>query len=142
MSKVKPPPIYDSVVDEGGKASLSWTLFFNQLFTGDTGTEWTPTFTNLTTVGTPTITGRYYKIGQKLCFFSVRIVPATSTTSTAGTTYISNLPVTAREYGPCFALSGNLGSNAGMIDSSTNRVYVPAWSAVTVPLVIVGIVEI
>ena len=142
MSKVKAPPIYEKVIDEGGNATIAWTLFFNQLFNGDTGTEWTPTFTSLTTVGTPTITGRYYKIGQRLCFFSVRIVPATSTSSTAGTTYISNLPVSAREFGMCFALSGNLGSNAGMVDSTTNRVYVPAWSAVTVPLVVVGMVEI
>lgn len=140
MTSVKPPPIDDIVIDESGKAALSWSLFFNSIFTGDTGTDWTPTFTNLTISGTPTITGQYYRIGRTLVYFQVRIVPATNTSSTAGTTYINNFPLTLSADGACIAVSGLLGSTPGMCDMATNRIYVPAWTTVTVPLTIVGFV--
>jgi len=39
------------------------------------------------------------------------------------------------------AVSGLLGTNAGMCDKSSNNIYVPSWSAVTVPLTVVGMVE-
>ncbi len=141
MSNVKPPPIYEPVVDDTGIAALQWILFFNNIFTGDTGTSWNPTFTNLTEVGIPTITGKYYKLSQSLVYFSVRIVPSTSTSSTAGSTYINNFPLSVFGDGICFAVSGLLGSSSGMVDAATDRIYPPAWSAVTVPLTIVGIAE-
>lgn len=142
MSKISAPPIYDPVVDDENKANLSWILFFNQMFSGDNGTSWTPTFSGLTTSGSPTITGRYYKISQSLCFFSVRIVPATNTSAVAGTTYINNFPLSFSQDGIVFAVSGLLGTNSGMIEAATNRVYVPTWTTVTVPLTIIGMAEI
>lgn len=143
MTSIEAPPITHPVVDETNIiATLPWVLFFNSLFIGDTGTAWTPTFTNLTVVGAaPTITGRIYKIGQSMAYFSVRIVPGTNTSSTAGTTYINNLPFVLKADGACLAVSGLLGSSAGQCDSATNRIYVPAWSAVTVPLTVTGYVE-
>lgn len=141
MTTIKEPPIYELLAETDGKARLPWILFFNSLFTGDTGTAWTPTFTNLTITGTPTITGKVYKIGQSLAYFSVRIVPATNTTAVAGTTYINNFPLTLKADGACLAVSGLLGSSAGMCDSATNRIYVPVWTTVTVPLTVVGFVE-
>lgn len=133
------PPIYQQLGDEGGKATIPWVLFFNGVYEGDAGNDWTPTFQNLTQVGTPTITGRYYQINQNMCYFWIRVVPGTSTTSTAGTTYINNFPITFAQDGACLAVSGLLGANAGMIDAATNRIYPPGWSAVTVPVTIVGI---
>lgn len=138
----QPPPIQEQVIDEGGILTLPWILFMNNLFTGDRGTDFTPVFTNLTTVGTPTLTGRYIKIGQSLAYFWLKIVPSTSTTAVAGTTYINNFPLTFLSDGICFAVSGLLGSTSGHITSADNRIYVPAWSAVTVPLTIVGIGEV
>ncbi len=138
---LEPPPILNPLVDEKGVATLPWILYFNQLFIGDAGASWTPTFTSLAITGTPTITGRYYKLSQALCYFSVTITPATDTTATAGTTYIDNFPLTASANGICFAVSGNLGTVSGMVVASNNRIYVPAWSAVTVPLTVVGMVE-
>lgn len=135
---VQPPPIYAPMVDGSGIVSLPWILFFNQGFNGDGGTDFTPVFTNLASVGTPTITGRYYKIGP-LYYITIKIVPATSTTSTAGSTYC-NMPIIALLDGVCFAVSGLLGAPVGMIDAASNRIYVPAWSAVTVPLTIIAIV--
>lgn len=138
---MQPPPIMNPLAEEGLVATMPWILFFNQVFTGDAGEDWTPTFSSLTTTGTPTITGRYYKISQFLCFFKITITPATDTTAVAGTTYVDNFPLTASGDGICFAVSGNLGTNSGMVTSSNNRIYVPGWTAVTVPLTVVGIVE-
>lgn len=140
MSSVKAPPTYSKLTESDGKAALPYLLFFDQLFRGDTGKTWTPNFTSLATTGTPTITGRYYQISKAICLFKIDITPATDTTSTAGTTY-SNFPLTMNGNGICFAVSGLLGTNAGMCDRATNRIYVPAWSAVTVPLTVLGVVE-
>jgi hypothetical protein len=139
MTQIQPAPIYESVVEKDGKAKLPWILFFNSLFKGDTGTDWSPVFTSLTISGTPTITGKHFRLGS-FRYFWIRIVPATSTTAVAGTTYAA-LPFDVISDGICFAVSGLLGSNSGMVDASTNRCYVPAWTAVTVPLTVVGFVE-
>lgn len=151
MTTIKEPPIYQPMIDPPdpkdpesftGIATLAWILFFNQLFIGDTGTSWTPTFTNLTVVGAaPTITGVYYKISQSLVYFRAKIVPGTNTSSTAGTTYINNFPLSMIGDGACIAVSGLLGGTPGMCDQASNNIYVPAWTTVTVPLSIVGIVE-
>ena len=143
MSRIQPAPIKDSLTTEDGDISFPWVTFFNQLYNGDTGTPWTPSFTNLTVVGAaPTITGIIYRIGQGLAYFSIKIVPGTNTSSTAGSTYVNNFPASVKTPGPCFAMSGNLGTNAGMVENSSSRVYVPSWSAVTIPLWIVGMCEI
>lgn len=143
MTEITAPPIYQPMVGDIQDlvASLPWILFFNSLYTGDTGTSWTPAFANLTEVGTPTITGRGYRLSRSLVYFSIKIVPGTSTTATAGSTYVSNFPYTMTGDGACIAVSGLLGSTPGMCDSASNHIYVPAWSAITVPLTVVGIVE-
>lgn len=143
MTEVTPPPIYQPLADDKtGIASTPWILFYNSLFTGDTGNAWSPQFTNLTVVGTsPTITGTYYRLGRSLVYFRVKIIPGTNTSATAGTTFINNFPLKMSGDGACFAVSGLLGTNAGVCDSASNAVYVPSWSAVTVPLSIIGMVE-
>lgn len=135
------PPNYAKISDESGKASMPWILFFQGISNGDSGESWTPTFESLTEDGTPTIEGRYYKLSKYIVFFRVTITPATSTTSTAGTTYIDNFPLQFGGDGVCFAVSGGLGASPGHIIASTNRVYVPSWTTVTVPLTIIGIGE-
>jgi hypothetical protein len=141
MTSVKEPPTYEILTDETGKPRIPWLLFFDSTWRGDTGTTWIPSFTNLTITGTPTITGKTYRLSQSLVYFSVTITPATDTSAVAGSTYINNFPFTLKANGACLAVSGLLGSNAGMCDQLTNRVYVPVWTAVTVPLTVVGIVE-
>jgi len=140
MSKRLPPPTYEPLIaDEGANATLPWILFFSGIYEGDSGTTWTPTFTDLTEVGTATITGTYYKITQKLVYFVVTITPETSVSSTAGTTYINNFPLQLTKDGACLAVSGGLGSNAGHCVASNNRIFIPSLSAVTVPATIVGL---
>lgn len=140
MTSVTPPPLYDPVVDESGVASVSWTLFFNKLFQGDTGTDWTPNFQNLTVSGTPTITGRYYRINRNIVYFRVTIVPATSTKSTAGTTYIDNFPLSLRGDGICFAVTSGLGSGSGHVNAASGRIFTPSWTS-PATISIIGMVE-
>lgn len=136
MTKLSPAPITNPLAEDNGLPTLPWILFFTSLFTGDTGTAWIPLPTNLTAVGTPTITGAYYRSGQFIDFW-ITIIPGTSTTASAGSTYF-DLPFDVLTDGACFAVSGLLGSNAGMVDAITNRAYVPTWSAVTVSLTVSG----
>jgi len=136
-----PAPIQEQVIDEKGFPTLPWVLFFTGIFNGDAGTSWSPTFTSLTTVGTPTFDAKYYRLSQSIVYFRITITPSTDTTSVAGTTYIDNFPLTFRADGICFAVSGGLGSASGQVVASNNRIYVPAWTAVTVPLTIVGLAE-
>ena len=142
MTSISPPPLFSEVVDEDNKLTLPFNLYMNQLYVGDTGTSWTPTFVNLASTGTPTFTGRYYRLSSKLCYFRVVITPVTDTTATAGSTYIDNFPLTIGADGACHAVEGNLGSNAGMVVKAGNRIYVPGWAAVAVPVTITGTVEI
>lgn len=142
MTSVKPPPINQPLItDESGIAALEWILFFDSIFKGDSGVTWTPQFTNLTEVGVAAFTGVVYKISRSLAYFRVTVLPATSTSSTAGTTYINNFPLVLSADGACDAVSGLLGALPGMCEQASNRIYVPAWSAVTVPVTITGTVE-
>lgn len=139
---IQPPPIYEKLAGEDGKALLPWVLFMNQIFSGDSGTDWTPAFVNLTEVGgSATITGRYYKLSQYLTYFRVSITPVTNTSAVAESTYISNYPLTFSGDGICFAVRGGAGTNSGHIVSSNNRIYVPEWTTVTAPIHIIGIGE-
>jgi hypothetical protein len=134
-----PPPINEILAEPNGLPKLPWILFFNNIFEGDAGTAWVPTFNSLGSTGTPTFSGRYYRINQKICLFFVTITPSTDTTSTAGTTYISNFPLTFTTNSVCFAATGTGAIQAiGGITSSDNRIYTPGWSAVTTPITIVG----
>lgn len=137
---VQPPPIYEPVIGQDGKATLPWILFFNQVFTGDAGTSWAPTFTGLTISGTPTLTGTIYRLSSRLVFFSALITPATSTTAIAGTTYIDNFPLTINKDGSVLAASANSAS-PGMAVAASQRIYTPAWSAFTTPVTISGLLE-
>lgn len=148
QTEFAPPPIYQPLIDAtdpkniSGVATVPWIAFFNSIFNGDAGADWTPTFTNLTVVGTsPVLTGRVYQISKYLSIFKAKVVPGTNTSATAGVTYIDNFPLTATGDGICFAVSGLLGTNSGMVEAATNRIYVPAWTTVTVPLTIIGLVE-
>jgi len=142
LSNVQPPPIQDMLIDDNKLPNLSWIMFFNNIFQGDTGTNWNPAFTSLTSVGSPTITGRYYQISRNLCYFSIMITPATNTSSVASTTYVNNFPLDVINDGICLAVSSSLSfAGGGYVTASNNRIYTPAWTTVTVPVLIAGIVE-
>ena len=132
------PPMYAPIVNDDGKATIPWALFFGQTAEGDFGNTWLPNFKNLTVSGTPTITGRYFVISKQMAVFWVKVTPSISTSAAAGTTYIDNFPLTATADGFCIAVSGGQGGVPGMIDASNNRIYTPAWSGVTLPVTVIG----
>lgn len=138
---IESPPLYDTAVQNDGKLTSRWSIFVDNLYRGDSGELWTPTFQNLTVTGSPTITGKYFRVSEYLKYFTITIDPSTDTSSTAGTTYCDNFPLTIANDGACLAIGGVLGLNSGIVDASTNRIYPPSWSGVTVPVTIVGLAE-
>jgi hypothetical protein len=135
------PPTQQPLVDKNGAATLMWMLFFNGMFEGDAGEDWTPTLANLTEVGgAATKSGRLYQINQNLVYFTATITPVTNTSSTAGTTYINNFPLTLAADAACLAVAGNVGLGAaGHIVASNNRIYTPAWATITTPVTVIGL---
>lgn len=138
---INAPPTYTQMVDKDGKVTIPWALFFEQIYKGDQGNSWTPLATDLTVTGTPTFTGTYYQISSKLVFFHLKITPATDTSSVAGTTYFTGLPFTIAADGFCTAQSSNLGDPTGMVVASNQRIYTPAWTSISVPVTVTGVVE-
>lgn len=136
---VNPPPSTAKIISDTGDTTLEWLVFFNQVFNGDAGTEWTPTFSGLS--GTVTITGRYYRISRYLVYFHIHIVPSTSVSATAGTTYCDNFPLTVSRSGFNVAVAGALGGGTGIVREGDNRIYITDLSAVSTPVTILGIVE-
>jgi len=136
MAREIEAPIGDKIVDESGKATVTWIIFFTLLVTGDVGNKkWTPIVTNLTSVGSPTITGDYYT-NNGFTDFWIRIVPGTSTTSTGGSTYI-DLPFNVvYDNGGFTLLNGNTGVN--YIDAASRRCFPAGWTTTTFPVTITG----
>lgn len=144
MTGVSNPPLYDQIADRALQVPPSWTIFFNDLTIGDTGTEWVPTFQNLTEVGgSAEITGVYYQISRSLVYFRISVNPATSTSSVAGTTFVDNFPLAIQGDGPNFSLNpaANVGGAIGVNVANSGRIYTPQWTNITTPVIIVGMVE-
>lgn len=102
---------------------------------------WTPTFTGLTAVGSPTITGRYSRFGN-LIFFMVKVVAGTTTAAVAGTTYC-DLPIAAAFDGTCATVdkTTNVGIGTGVVDAAADRCYPGAWAATADVIVFTGSYE-
>jgi hypothetical protein len=138
-----PAPLDQPIINEIGDLPPEWVMYFDGLFRGDTGTDWTPVFVGLGSTETPTITERYYQLSSNLVYFRVKITPATNTTSTAGSTYINNFPLSIFGDGACLAVAptAGLGVGLGVADAASGRIFTPAWSATTVPITILGLLE-
>lgn len=144
MSTSEPPTQTPIVTDQDGYLDIQWVLFFNQVFNGDAGDAWIPTFEGLSGTGVPTFTGRVYRLSQYIALFVARITPAPggNVSGTAGSYFIDNFPLQMAADGICAAVSGNVGTVTGMTTADQNRIYPPTLSAVTNPVTIMGIVEI
>jgi hypothetical protein len=88
----------------------------------------TPTFTNLTVVGTPTYAGTYTRIGR-LVYCRVVVTSTTSTSSTNGSTSFTDLPFTPNGSGICAAADGNTAAGYGNGILAPPNVYTPTWGA-------------
>lgn len=112
-------------------------------FTG--WSSWTPTRTGWVDVGSPTVTARYCQI-RNVVYIQIKIVPSTTTATTAGTSYI-NLPVA------CGASSiggdGTLQNDTTFIaigncvfDIANSRCYLPTQGATANTLAIAAWYEV
>jgi len=98
---------------------------------------WTPAFTGLTVVngtGGATYSGTYTKIGRIVYYVARIVVSGTCTTaSTAGTTYINNLPFTVGGFASTVCSSANTGTlvnyGGGLLPGTTTNAYTPTWAA-------------
>ena len=91
---------------------------------------WTPTFTNLTIVGTPTYTGKYTRIGRMVSF-TLRIKSTTSTSSSAGATYFNQPIVQFSNRGTLTAANGNASASYGVgLIADDGNCYLPTWVTV------------
>lgn len=147
MSNRNPPPIYQQLVTGTGqdetpwKASLPWITFFSQIYQGDTGQAWIPEFVGLTSTGTPTFSGTYYRLTQQFALYEVVITPATNTSSVAGTTYLSNFPLNIQFPWAGWAVSTDGNAALGTTNASNERIYTPTWTNITTPIYLSGIVR-
>jgi hypothetical protein len=93
---------------------------------------WTPSWSGLTVVGTPTYTGKYVKIGINV-FCYLTVTSTTSTASIANTTAFTGLPYT-QATGPGNHSSMTAVNNANVTSLgvgliNTNTGYTPNWGA-------------
>lgn len=140
-----PPPVTQNIVNNHKdlSPSLQWVAFFNQTYTGDNGQSWLPTLTGVSYTGSaPTVTGYYVQLSKYVCMFNVVVTPPSggTTSSVAGTSYAGNFPLTMNSDGVCFAVANNTGTSAGSCSYLTNRVYFPAWTSVSNPVTVIGLV--
>lgn len=140
MTNRSPPPIKNPMIDNTGAPTMPWALFFNQMFFGDAGEPWDPEFTGLTETGAAQVAGRYYKFSNYLVLFRAVITPATDTSAVQGSTYIHNFPLQMAADAPSYAITPPV-TLMGACAASSNRIYVPTWTSVTVPITITGLVE-
>lgn len=131
-------PIADRVLDDLGKFRPSWVEYFSGLNRGDVGTTWNPVTANLTSTGTPVITGVYYQ-NNGFTDFAVKIVPATDTSSTLGSTTIA-IPFNATADVPVFVVTGTSAAS-GVLTASSKTIFLPTWTAITSPITITGRVK-
>lgn len=143
MTSISPPPLQEKLSDSKGFLIPAWALFFNQVYIGDTGQVWSPTFTSLGSTGTPTISGSYYKLNKSLVYFKITITPGTNTSSVGGTTYTDNFPLQFSGDGACLAVApfSGLGVGLGVVRASDNRILTPTWTNASEPVIIIGVGE-
>ena len=99
---------------------------------------WTPVLVGWTNVGTPTVTGRYVRIGL-LIYVEALIIPATTCASTAPTSYITGLPFSAAVSSVCTwaNASSGLGLGTGLL-YTTGWLYAPTISATANQITVSG----
>jgi len=131
-------PIADKVLDDTGKMRPSWVEYFSARDRGDVGTTWNPAITNLTSVGTPTITGVYYQ-NDGFTDFAVKIVPGTNTSSTLGSTTIA-LPFNVTADTVANVVTGNTAA-LGVVNAAGKTIFLPTWTTITTPITITGRVK-
>ena len=146
---INKPPVDTRSIQNQENINSFWVEWFNNIerILGRSNNEqasFTPVFSGLT--GTGTYTGSYYRFNTML-FFEVTISTTTTTASTAGTTYISNLPFISSRNGSCIINDSTtkISIGTGLVEennSSTTKGqvkgYLPTWGATSDSISISG----
>jgi len=112
--------------------SITGTLT-SALYDGYSEGTWTPSFTGLTVVGTPTYTG-HFTITGRVVVLNLQILSTTTTASAGpGTTSFAGLPVTPGTAGGAvgFVDVNGLSLGMGLNPASSGTIFCPSWSAVS-----------
>lgn len=94
--------------------------------------SWTPTWTSLTVVGTPTYTGTYVKIGRMVTC-ELNITSTTTTASTVNVTTFTGLPYAIAGSANVTACNGANATSYGVgliVATAGGTVLTPTWPAV------------
>lgn len=105
----------------------------------DQFTAWTPTLAGWTNVGTPTVVGKYKRVGKTVTLY-VKVAPATSISATKVTSTITGLPFGSIECGSATMADGNTNSYGVCTISPTGIIYPQTSGVITVPVEFVGTV--
>ena len=93
---------------------------------------WTPSWTSLTVVGTPTYSGTYVKVGKNI-FCQLTIASTTTTASTANSTSFTGFPFSMStgvgNYSTITAVNNGSVVSYGVGLVNSNIGYTPTWSA-------------
>jgi hypothetical protein len=93
---------------------------------------WTPSWTSLTVIGTPTYSGTYVKVGKNI-FCQLTIASTTTTASTAGTTSFTGFPFSMSagvgNYSTMTAVNNASVASYGVGLVNSNIGYTPTWAA-------------
>ena len=139
---INPAPIQDSSIELDGRILQPWSEWFRNIerILGRKNNEivsFTPTFSGLTTTGTTTLNGSYYRFNC-MVFFEITIATTGTTSSTSGTTYISNLPFIAEKNGSLLVNNtvtfiatgtGFVQENASSTTNGIVKGYTPSWTS-------------
>lgn len=114
----------------GVASATSLNLGGAAALTSYTRGTWTPVWTSLVVVGSPTYTGTYTKIGR-MVFCTLDIASSTTTASTAGTTTFasSGLPFAVAIESTMSALNGGSLASIGVGYIGATNCFTPTWTA-------------
>lgn len=101
--------------------------------------SWTPALSLWTNVGSPTVTGKYKRVGKVVTFYVI-VTPATSISSTRVTSTITGFPFTSVEAGTAMMVDGNVNSYGVCIVGPGGIIYPQTTGVITVPVTIIGTV--
>lgn len=103
---------------------------FRDIIGQDRWTKFVPIRTGWTDVGAPTVTATWRDVGQQ-CFLQMKVIPATTVATAAGTSYIA-LPRAASGIsggGSMQDLTTLTAIGDCVVDVTNSRLYLPTWAA-------------
>jgi len=118
----------------------AFSRFVNDYLAGEPQV-FTPVFTNLTTAGSVTTKGWYYRVGSIVKFYVTITTSGGGTSqSNAGVTTM-NLPITAAfiDAGSVSDSTANIYIGGATLSSSTQKMYPPSWGPTSNTIVLTGL---